>query len=130
MTVTSFVIRAPDGSVQRATIRVASPKRIGPGEWGCHVEVAPLLARTRISGGDALQALCLGLNFVGREMYTAERRGFRFLFETGERVPLNAYFRLRELESGLRAHARKAQPKGKRATKVRGVSSRFVRRPT
>ena len=49
-----------------------------------------------IYGGDALQALCLALDFVGNMLYLHRRRGLRLTFPEGQSVPLYAYFRLRD----------------------------------
>ena len=63
------------------------------------------MKRTLVHGEDALQALCLALDFVGNTLYSRRRRGLRLIFPTGHSVRLHAYFRLREMRRRLEALA-------------------------
>ena len=61
-----------------------------------------------IRGEDALQALCLALDFLGNRLYAARRRGIPLQFlSANDEVPLFAYFRLREWKRRLAVIARK-----------------------
>jgi hypothetical protein len=83
-------------------VRVSTPRRTRTGEWLCIAEATGITKKTKVHGEDALQALCIALDFLGREIYQARREGLRLVFDTGESVPLQAYFRLRELHRRLR----------------------------
>jgi hypothetical protein len=97
-------------------VRVGTPRRSGRTAWACPVEVSGVLRRTPVYGEDALQALCLALDFVGNTLYAHQRRGLHLKFPTGHSVPLFAYFRLREMRRRLvasakaRAHRRSKRP--------------------
>jgi hypothetical protein len=71
------------------------------GEWVCVVEATGITKKTKVHGVDALQALCIAVDFLGREMYKARKQGLRLAFESGELVPLQAYFRLSEWRGRL-----------------------------
>jgi hypothetical protein len=95
-----------NGTHRNVHVRVGSPRRSGRTAWACPVEVSGVLRRRLVHGEDALQALCLALDFVGNTLYVQQRRGLRLTFPTGQSVPLFAYFRLREMRRRLVALAR------------------------
>lgn len=101
MIVATFRATAPDRPDRRVSIGVALPQRARTGEWICFVTITGFLKRTGVRGEDALQALCLALELIGDTLYRARQRGVRFVYPTGERVPLHAYFRVRERQRRL-----------------------------
>jgi hypothetical protein len=83
-------------------IRLDAPRRARTGEWACRVLATGVTKPTVIRGGDALQAICLALDFLGDRLYDARRRGIRLRFlSADDEVPLSAYFRLREWKRRL-----------------------------
>jgi len=101
--------RASSSSHRSGTIhiRLDAPRRVATGEWTCSVVATGLVKRTAVRGEDALQALCLALDFLGTRLYEARRRGVQLAFRTGEAVPLFAYFHLREWRHRLSAKQRR-----------------------
>jgi hypothetical protein len=104
-------------------VRVDAPRRARTGEWACNVIATGFVKRTAIRGEDALQALCLALDFLSNRLYDARRRGVRFRFLTGDEVPLFAYFRLRESRRRLAVTARKHAVGQRRGKKRRRLTS-------
>ena len=93
---TPFTAILADGTPQTVRVQVAMPRRSGRTAWGCRVGITGVLKPRPIYGEDALQALCLALDFVGNMLYLHRRRGLRLKFPEGQSVPLYAYFRLRD----------------------------------
>jgi hypothetical protein len=92
---------------RRVRIRIGAPYRARTGEWVCHVSATGLVKSTAVRGDDALQALCLAVEFLGDKLYHARKEGLRLRVGTGEEVPLFAYFRLREWKRRLTKIARR-----------------------
>ncbi|MFL5402572.1 MAG: DUF6968 family protein [Gemmatimonadales bacterium] len=82
--------------VRDVVVRISAPRRTRTGEWVCVTQATGITKRTKVHGVDALQALCIAVDFLDREIYKARKRGLRLAFDTGDQVPLYAYFRLRE----------------------------------
>jgi len=89
-------------------VRISTPRRTRTGEWVCIIQATGVTKKTKVHGVDALQALCIAIAFLGREIHKAHKEGLRLAFDTGEPIPLYAYFRLREW------HHRLALPGGQR----------------
>jgi hypothetical protein len=86
--------------------RIGVPRPSGRTAWACPVEVTGVLRRRLVYGEDALQALCLTLEFVGNTLYSQRARGLHLKYAAGHSVPLYAYFRLREFQRRLIALGR------------------------
>lgn len=103
-----------NGMRRSVLVRVGIPRRSGRTGWACPVEITGVLRSRLVYGEDALQTLCLALDFVGNTLYSQRQRGLRLQFPTGHSVPLWAYFRVREMQ---RRFARLAQVQGHRRAK-------------
>jgi hypothetical protein len=87
--------------VRDVVVRITAPRRTRTGEWVCTFVATGIIKRTKAHGVDALQALCIAIDFLGREIYKARKQGLRLAFDTGDLVPLQAYFRLQQLHRRL-----------------------------
>jgi uncharacterized protein DUF6968 len=87
--------------VRDVVVRISAPRRRRTGEWVCITQATGITKKTNVHGVDALQALCIAIDFLGREIYKARKEGLRLAFDTGDPIPLHAYFRLRELHHRL-----------------------------
>ena len=84
--------------VRDVVVRISAPRRTRTGEWVCITEATGITKRTKAHGGDAL-------HFLGREIYRARKQGLRLAFDTGDLIPLDAYFRLQQRHRRLAGSA-------------------------
>jgi uncharacterized protein DUF6968 len=87
--------------VHDVIVRISAPRRTRTGEWVCITQATGITKKTKAHGVDALQALCIAIDFLGREIYKARKQGLRLAFDTDTPIPLHAYFRLREWRQRL-----------------------------
>ncbi len=90
---TKFVLRRRDGSRTPVHVAIGAPREVGPDEWSCAVslqgaydDLPPMI------GGDAIQALGLAWGLARQLLTTLEATGDVLEYESGEPVPLSAYF--------------------------------------
>ncbi|MGH7718319.1 MAG: DUF6968 family protein [Gemmatimonadaceae bacterium] len=94
---TRFVAVHPDGVRTIVRVAIAAPEPAGKGAWRCAVSLSGLYDELApMEGCDAVQALGLAWQLAGRLLASFEAGGGRLEFQTGERVPLSAYFELCE----------------------------------
>ena len=89
----SFVLRRRDGSRRPVRVAIGAPRQVGPAEWSCAIsldgmyhDLAPMC------GGDAIQALGLAWSLAWQLLAALEDTGDVLEYESGEAVPLSAYF--------------------------------------
>jgi hypothetical protein len=87
-----FTAVAPGGERNPLTIRLGIPQPVGPNEWSCVLALDGLMSNTPIHGEDSLQSLGLAWRYAATMLYDFESQGGHFEFDTGDRVPLDAYF--------------------------------------
>jgi hypothetical protein len=88
----TFVAHPAQGATREVTLRLGRPAPVGPAEWACAVALDGLhepLAPVR--GADALQALALAGQLVGRLLAAFVQQGGRVTYRSGEEVPLASY---------------------------------------
>ena len=89
----TFVLVGPDGTRTPVQVQLAAPRSVGDDEWTCAVSVAGAFDEIApVSGADSLQALGLAWRLAGMLLASLETGGRHLEFETGEVVPLAAYF--------------------------------------
>ena len=90
---TKFVLVGPDDTRTPIQVQLAAPRAVGDDEWTCAVSVAGAFDEiSPVSGADSLQALGLAWRLAGMLLASLETKGRHLEFETGEAVPLAAYF--------------------------------------
>jgi hypothetical protein len=107
-------VSGDNGRRRSIRIRIAAPRLSRETVWACPVQIVGVLRPTLVYGEDALQTMCLALEFIGNTLYSQRRRRLRLVFPTGHSVPLYAYFRLREMQ---RRFARLGERLGHRRSK-------------
>jgi len=96
---TTFLAVYSDGRRVPVEVRIGVPEPVGHGEWACAVTLTGLYERLApMHGGDPLQALTLAVGLVRMLLTTFVDTGGRLLFESGEEVPLSAYFGPHEID--------------------------------
>ena len=91
---TAFIAVDAHGTRNPISVHVGIPYQVDTAEWACPVLIDgpdPML-RTRVSAGDALQALGLAWVLTAHTLLGFEARGGHIEFATGGPVPLAAYF--------------------------------------
>ena len=90
---TMFVLRRRDGSRTPVRIAIGAPRQVGEAEWNCALslqgaydDVAPVVAT------DAIQSLGLAWDLARQLLSGLEIKGETLEYESGEAVPLSAYF--------------------------------------
>ena len=111
---TPFTGVRENGTPRGVLVRVGVPRRSGRTAWACPVQITGVVKQRLVYGEDALQVLCLAIEFVGNTLYSQRRQGLQLQLPTGHSVPLYAYFRLREMRRRLE---RFAQAQGRRRSK-------------
>ena len=88
-----FLATPADAPPRPIIIRVGRPQPVGSAEWACavvleglHGDLAP------IHGADALQALTLASQLVGRLLTAFAAQGGQLTYPSGEPVPLASYW--------------------------------------
>ena len=87
----------PGGDRDHGRIAIGEPVAEDEGSWACTCEVGPLFGPRPLFGVDALQALLLGIRFVGFELHAFRARGGRVVCPATATDPefdvsLDAYF--------------------------------------
>lgn len=98
---TVFLAVHRDGRRVPVEVRIGQPELVAPGEWACAATLAGLHEKlVPMRGGDPLQALLLAVGLVRMLLTGFVQEGGRLLFESGEDVPLSAYFGPYEVNAG------------------------------
>lgn len=88
-----FVLVGPGDIRTPVQVQLAAPRSVGDEEWTCAVSVVGAFDDIApVSGADSLQALGLAWRLAGMLLASLEAGGRHLEFETGEAVPLAAYF--------------------------------------
>jgi hypothetical protein len=87
-----FVLVGPDDTRTPVQVQLAAPRSVGDDEWTCAVSVTAFEEISPVSGADSLQALGLAWRLAGMLLASLETGDRHLEFETGEAVPLAAYF--------------------------------------
>ena len=89
---TTFLAQPPDAPPRPVTVRIGRPMALSPAEWACPVALEGLHdALPALRGADALQALTLAWQLVGRLLSAFVARGGRLTYGGGDPVPLASY---------------------------------------